>query len=581
MLTMRQIDVVTYLFSAGDWVTGSRLSSHFKLDKKTLAGEIRAIELALEGCRIESGRRGFRIGSLSDDARRQIYSDARSYGGFGGAELRPAAIFVYLMFREDYVSMQQLADAFYMSKTAVSIDLDTVKRWIDSSRDVRLEVSNTKGIRVLAPEERKRFCCARFGSRYAFRLALTESGAEEGFRLLDMAEEILLDVLAEERLELTGEAFRVISGYLAVAVLRSRLGFCREDAGETPGKTHSAARLAARLLKEREGYVLTRAEVGDLSELLCRSGAPGGAREQVPDETWRALERIERHICRILDLPESPFGPVREDAARQLDRLIRLQREGSIPLEREDRDVTAGFPLETYLMTRLLKEHAQLEGGGNLSAMALFLATGLARWRDSVSVLIASYQDRSVTARIETVLRGFTCPPVREVWVMPVYAMKHGCGIAADYDILLTTEREIIMAEPRFRYVPSVIGCRDGLELDRYVKQKSAELRVRRMRELLRRCMVRTQGGAGSLDEILGPGPEPDEGAFIVGGRLLICRIADGAEQKIEAVALSKPLTYDRRKIKEILRVSCPEGSRESIFLFEAAAAYLKDEISL
>ena len=234
MLTMRQIDVVTYLLSAGDWVTGDQLSRHFKLDKKTLAGEMRTIELALEGCRIESGRRGFRIGSLPDEARRQIFSDARGYGSFGSAELRPAAIFVYLMFQEDYVSMQQLADAFYMSKTAVSIDLDTVRRWIDSFYDVHLEVSNTKGIRVRAPEERKRFCCARFGSRYAFRLALTESGGEEGFRLLDTAEEILLDTLAEERLELTGEAFRVISGYMAVTVLRSRLGFSRGDADRRP-----------------------------------------------------------------------------------------------------------------------------------------------------------------------------------------------------------------------------------------------------------------------------------------------------------------------------------------------------------
>lgn len=88
---------------------------------------------------------------------------------------------------------------------------------------------------------------------------------------------------------------------------------------------------------------------------------------------------------------------------------------------------------------------------------------------------------------------------------MPVYAMARCGGIADDYDILLTTEREIIMVDPRFRYVPGVIGRRDGLELDRYVKQKSAELLGRRRRELLR-PVTRAQSDAGSLEEILGSG---------------------------------------------------------------------------
>lgn len=580
MLTMRQIDVVTYLFSAGDWVTGSRLSSHFKLDKKTLAGEIRAIELALKGCRIDSGRRGFRIGSLSDEARRQIFSDARSYGGFDGAELRPAAIFVYLMFQEDYVSMQQLAEAFYMSKTAVSIDLDTVRRWIDSSYDVCLKVSNKKGIRVLASEERKRFCCARFGSRYAFGLALAKSGAEEGFRLLDMSEEILRSVVAEKNLDLTGEAFRVVSRYLAVAVLRSRLGFSRGDVWEKNGETHSAAKLAAKLLEEREGYALTQAEVSDLSEMLRRGDAPDGERKQVSDETWRCLEDMERDICRILDLPDSPFGPVRADAARHLNKLIRLHRERSIPLEREDRDVTAAFPLETYLMARLLKKHFNITGRDNLSVMALFLATGLARWRDSVSVLVVSCQNKSVTAQIEAVLRSFACPQIRKIRVMPTYAMARGRDIAADYDILLTTERELIMVEPQFRYIPGVVGCRDAAELDRYVKRKSAELRGERMRQLLHSCMTRRQTDPGGLEEIPGGESTRDENNFVVGSRLLVCRTAGVAEKKMESFELSKPLAYDRRRIREILRVSCPEG-RDLIPFFEAVAAYLKDEISL
>ena len=56
--------------------------------------------------------------------------------------------------------MQQLADIFYLSKTAVALEIDTVKRWIDRYAELDLEISGTKGIRILASEKRKRIYCA-------------------------------------------------------------------------------------------------------------------------------------------------------------------------------------------------------------------------------------------------------------------------------------------------------------------------------------------------------------------------------------------------------------------------------------
>ena len=53
--------------------------------------------------------------------------------------------------------MQKIADIFFLSKTAVSLQIKTILRWIERNPKLELEVSSTKGLKSLLKKIQKEF----------------------------------------------------------------------------------------------------------------------------------------------------------------------------------------------------------------------------------------------------------------------------------------------------------------------------------------------------------------------------------------------------------------------------------------
>ena len=53
--------------------------------------------------------------------------------------------------------MQKIADIFFLSKTAVSLQIKTILRWIERNPKLELEVSSTKGLKSLLKKIQKNF----------------------------------------------------------------------------------------------------------------------------------------------------------------------------------------------------------------------------------------------------------------------------------------------------------------------------------------------------------------------------------------------------------------------------------------
>lgn len=143
-LTKRQIDILAYLLSRKDWVTSEQLSIHFEMNRKTIQQEIKLITEALagKGMIISSKSRGYYLEHLTEEMRFYIREEIMKYGGRNSLGLKPSSLVLYFLFLKTHITMQTLADTFYMSKTAISLELSTVKRWVDRWEGIELEVSN-------------------------------------------------------------------------------------------------------------------------------------------------------------------------------------------------------------------------------------------------------------------------------------------------------------------------------------------------------------------------------------------------------------------------------------------------------
>ena len=587
MLTMRQIDVITYLINCDGWVNGEQLTQHFRLDKKTLLSELKAIETELgKECEIESGRKGYHLKSLSDRGRRKIHDESAYYGGRSSLGVRPSAFVLYLLFQKDYTSMQQLADLFYLSKTAVALEIETVKRWIDRYDGLELEISGTKGIRILASEQRKRIYCAKFGSRHAFQSVPFDSGIIKDYTyILDTVEDILQDALSEMGLLLAGEDFYRNARYIASCVLRSRFGYEREEEPSIPSMYDALIDIIRTRISQEIAYDITQAEQNDFALLLAQGSRLNMTPIRDPLRERLITEQLscmEERICEILAIPCQPLYAERDAVAQHISGMLLRSRSGNVALNHYNDEIVCRYPLDVHLTSCLLPEFFDLHSSKETSFLALYLSTGLNRIRGSVSVLLVSNQNPSIICQIKSALCGFGSPAVNCVHILPSYALARNSEICQRHDILLTTDHEVLLNTPGFYLVPCILTSEDVRQLDLHFKNRAAERKEERKVEVLdnvyRHQTVSSQDV--TLEELIGTSKAYHQSCHSVGLHVLyICRIGPDECRKICVYDLDKPIMVQHKRIRRIIFTSFREGEAGMLDFFDIVADLIADEL--
>lgn len=313
-LTPRQIDMVTYLVNHPGWVTSEQLSQRLRLHRKTIQADMRVIQLALGqgSLLLINSRKGYQLQSLSQEAREMLIDTTSYFGGIWNCLLpRPSALVLYLLFREGYVSMQELADTFFYSKTAISIEMEHVRRWCERRTDLKLEISQIKGIRLDASELRKRIFFINFGSRAAFQaLPLSETMKSYYSNLLLTCRDILRRILVRSDYLLTGEALLKITRFTAGSMVRSRMGHLLQEQ-EIAHPVPSIISDFVLELQASTGQTISESERMSIA-LIFNSCDTLDADIPFDKDTYDALSRFENGICRMLSLPQQELFDHRE-----------------------------------------------------------------------------------------------------------------------------------------------------------------------------------------------------------------------------------------------------------------------------
>ena len=126
----QEMGILVTLIHRKDWVTGEELALLLGTSKKTVQQEIRKISQELNGeCEIRSSqKKGYFLEYLSDRLRRKMISDLEKNENHYNMKGRTSVLALYLLFQQDYVTMDQLADTFFLSKSTVSSEIKSMKR---------------------------------------------------------------------------------------------------------------------------------------------------------------------------------------------------------------------------------------------------------------------------------------------------------------------------------------------------------------------------------------------------------------------------------------------------------------------
>ncbi len=380
---MRLVEVV----SANPHISSADLSSAFDISERTLRTYVRRINEELDGRARIHRHRGGGYSLLVDDARAwESWLEANRREGLRTTPSTPAERVSYLVsdlvMRRSWITLDDLSEMLYVSKSALSNDLHEVERRLGRFNLV-LEKRPRYGLRVSGTEMSRRLCLAA-GAMDANEGVHVGSGDAEIFPLGDAAESKGFDqiascvdaVLVESDFHINPVAHQNLLVHISIALLRIEEGCyvpMPEDRLAVIGQTHEfeVARSIAAKIEERLGIELPGEEVAYIAihlagkQTLYDANSDGG-NIVISDEVWSV----------VTDMLESVWAAFRFDFRNDLELRMNLARH-IVPLSVRLRyhmnlknpllsDIRSRYPL-AWSMAMCSGEEIERRWGGPLS----------------------------------------------------------------------------------------------------------------------------------------------------------------------------------------------------------------------
>ena len=158
MFTVRQLLILSYIIGKHGETTSVFLSGTLGVSTRTIKAEIKNInEVLPDGEKIVYvPKMGYIIKNLTEKTRNELISIIEEERIKSDESRRINKILTILLFEKNYISMGKIAAKLYLSKSSVRKILE------DSWRlGKNIEVSQSKGLRINAPESKKRYLLSK------------------------------------------------------------------------------------------------------------------------------------------------------------------------------------------------------------------------------------------------------------------------------------------------------------------------------------------------------------------------------------------------------------------------------------
>ena len=598
-LTKREMEILLLLLREQDWVTGEEISRRLNISRKTVQQEIRRMETVLGDSLCAGQKKGYRLERLPEEQLREILSELEENEEHYNMKDRTSVIALYLLFQQDFVTMDRLAECFFLSKSTVFSEIKTLKRWMGRQGGIALEVSGVRGVRVLGREQDRRFRCATFCMPGILRqIPLEEEELCRYETELSVIRRELGMGLSRCGFLICGEDFGKACRYLAVSLLRDRLGFSMEEENgrqkEGYGPEEKAVKEILSALEQALSCRFSAKEAAGLGELLACSRTPGGDRDpgteweelpgQARERAEEMLEKLESALREILGLsPGHRLFGSREQFFRHLIRMERRLRWGRNATNYYDKELAAAGPLETYAMELAWRRaFGRRLPRAELMFLTAYLDPELTQEQDGVRVLLVSNQSAGITDRLERFVRQSLTCGVSGFSAEPVYLFEAEGGKTEENCLALTTEGETALLHPEFIQIPVVLRTRDRKRIRQLMEEWETEREEREAQRILSRYgrKARRLEGGGRLSDLLesiGWDGEECSVSPLQDELLYLCRFRKDEEPSVCLYLLERPADVERKNVRRVLAVSW-NGEREGRASFFRTVSLLLSE---
>lgn len=230
-------DLLFCMLRKGDWITGEELSRMLGWNKKKVQQNIKWLmeDIGQEGNIETQKNKGYRVCRISECLRNEILKDAFYNEVYFNLDERRIILIMDLLFRRQYIPMDQLAEDYYLSKSVVFEEIRQMRRWFGRNDDIQLEVSPQRGIYIHGEEKDKRYACTAWGPLHVLQMTKIDPDAVQHYQeSMEQAAEPLQQLLIDTGRFISGEEYSFLLRYIAMSRLRSSLGYYLPEMGEKP-----------------------------------------------------------------------------------------------------------------------------------------------------------------------------------------------------------------------------------------------------------------------------------------------------------------------------------------------------------
>lgn len=580
-LSRRQLQILVFLTNERGWLTSEKIADHLGTNKKTIQGEIKNIIDEFDGKILlqRNKRNGYFLEYIVPELQQKIADEVSRHKIYSSMNFRASAIVTFLTFQDTYISMQKLADIFFLSKTAVSIEIKTIQRWTERNPSVELEVSANKGLKIHATENMRRIFISLIGTEAVIDQAnLAVEETKRFHSLLPIIQQVLGDILIEYDYIISGEDYLRYARFITLTIIREESDHHLEKIEQQVTIVPIVDRLLEQLLVQT-GHMFSMSEKNALANRLLELNY---LYVETSDnlEIEKKLRAFEEQLLNFLDISTSHLFTKSEFLITHIKQMTMRIAAGHNVMNHFAQKTLKKYPLETYLVRRFFPRYFNLRPNlAELSYLVLYVAEALEPYRRQEKLLLISNQPFSMLNALKRNLENVLGNRITTIQIEPTYLFERRTDQVEEYAVLLSTEQEILFKDSRFSYVPNLLDDTEVKEIGMSVMKMLDLLEEQRKQQILEECFptenrINVEKNLAEVQTLLPVSPElvmyP-----ISSETLFACTIREDAQTKILEYSLKEPITYQQRKIKQVIYVEYDQMRKDILPFFHAVSELL------
>lgn len=559
MYTDRQLKIIAVLKSADGWMSGSLLRENIGVSSRTLQMDIKAINEKQSGEPLiqSNNRLGYFLKNKI-----ALEQEQKSYGQENYVHSKQ--IITLLLFEKEYTSIGTISERLFLSRSSVTSDLPQVKRIISRTPGANLLVSGQYGLKIQASENVKRIMCMKtMQSRQDYHMLFSEEEMEQFAINQKKIQAVLAEIFTRNQFIVSGEAYHDFARYLAVCMMRSRMGFLvteGEDSSNCPG------RLAMELVEEIEKVCGNHFQEMEMQNVEARLKELNMVCKET-DIQLDMLQKLEVFIQRVQEETGLKLQVERELLEVLSDHVSRMElriQNGRNNIGNHTKEMAKRYPLEMHLLRTCLSPVLNTEiPDAEMGYLVLYFASAIERNRRKPDILFISDQSASSIYNVQNKLKGFLGERISEITVIPEYLFEQRKErYCRNYQLRITSEKELVLKDASFTYLDLFADNEQIMRLGRNVDKlennywKETEEKLRKKygtKDSL--YLIEEVADFDDLKKRIGyEYPEQKVSKETIGSsRLSMIDHEQDGRNKIYRIYLKKPFPYGGKQITEVI----------------------------